>query len=520
MGKEKSNQVNIYRISKDYKFNELDFNKVKDFEKEFEDENQKLFIRRMKPAIPNWLNYIEPLVTSNLEKIKNYNSSFILLINHKQNIYALAGGYCYSLMEKYIDKDFGIKIALRMINENHIKAINQRSLKGTTRQIFRAVTGYDPAFDRENVNRILNSIIGKGEFEGKSFQISGKSALSLRTIKDIKKINEVLNEIEIIEKKPENIQFPKSYEIENNEMIIQELNEEMLKIINDYWKGNSNRENLFLELKDPLSQIRCINFKAQYKNKIIEFEDFDLDIIKEQFVKDNLIDIPSLIDVKKIILSGYNEDSFEEFKNNFLELLVCEILKNGNYYIKIENNWLRILDEFQKIVDEQILNLDIYDKLPVWDKAINKGEDDYNKFVANEKGWKCLHGPKNLITIKGYSNIELCDIFDQREKIFFHIKKIWGSKSAYLFTQGTTSADLFYNSSEFRQICKDKWPDEFGNDLKVNKIVFGIASDKITNNFPKDMTFFAKLSLYNTINNLKQSEYQTLLAPIKIVNKK
>jgi len=518
MAREKSNKVNIYKIANIFDFDTVDFDDLDGFVKEFEDATRKLFIRRLKPGTPNWLTYLKPLISSNVDQIKNYNSSFILIIKHNVNIYALSGGHAYSKLEKYIEADFGVRMALKMIKEKGILALNQRSLKGSTRQIYRAVIGYDPIFDKDNFTRVLNSLEGTGEFEGRTFRIIGKSALALRTTKDIARLSEVLAEIEAIANQSEKIHFPKSFIVEKEETIVNELNDEMLKMVSAYWRGNSDRDRLYLEFKDAFTQFRCSRFEARFKSTKIEFDDFDLDIIKNLYIDNGIKDVASLDDLKKIMLVGFNEDGFEEFKGKFKDLLVCEIIKDGKSYIKIGNQWLQILDEIQKFINDQLRMIQVLKNfLPEWNKQQYPLEIDYNNFVAEQKQWKCMD--QQCIVMERPSKIELCDIFDKTEKRFFHIKETWGSKSAYLFTQGSTAAEFFYNSVNFRQKCLEKWPDQFNGDYFDYKVVFGIVSNKSSDDeFPLNMTFFAKLNLYNAISILSQIGYKSFLAPIKVIN--
>lgn len=516
MRREKSNKINIYRISRTFSFNDLDFDGKNGFEKAFEDTTQKLYIRRSWGGIPAWLEYLKPIIGDDVQGIKNANSSFILIIKHNDSIYALSGGSGYSKLENFIEPEFGINIALRIIDEKRILALNQRSLKGSTRQIYRSVIGYDPLFDKGNFTRMLNAIEGKGEFEGKLFRISGKSSLMLRTTKDVAKLSEVLLDIEAIALREEKVHFPKSFETLKDEALIKELNVEMFKMVADYWKDIGDRERLYLEFKDALIQFRCTKFKGKFNRQEIELEDFDLDTIKQLFKERGIVEIKSIDELSKIDFSGFNEDGFEEFEDSLQNLLICEILKEGNTYLKVGKRWLRVLDEIQKFIDEEIKSVTILrELLPKWDSKQQSSELEYNKFVAENFKYECMD--RKCIQIHK-SKIELCDIFDQKGKRFFHIKETWGSKSAYLFTQGSTSAEFFVGSKEFRDKCKKQWPSIITDDYSGFEVVFGIASNKATENaFPLNMTFFAKLNLYNAISILKQIEYKTFLSPIKKV---
>src|SRR5699024_11089208 len=95
------------------------------------------------------------------DSIINRSCGFLLLKRHGDNVYAITGGYAYTEIRDAILEDFGLQIALRMIDESGLANIKQRSLKGSVRQIMRAVAGYDPLFESENYNRMLDGLEGK-----------------------------------------------------------------------------------------------------------------------------------------------------------------------------------------------------------------------------------------------------------------------------------------------------------------------------------------------------------------------
>ena len=517
MSRVKSHRINVYHVKEEITINDIDLTSEGFFE-EHSDNKIKIFTQIQNPSTPSWRNYLKKYISSDIEKIVNKTSSFVLLYNHNDNLYCLTGGYGHNKIKAYIRNNFGIDIALRMIDEKGISAINQRSMKGHTRQIYRAVRGYDPLFDKENYTRILNVIEGKGKFLGRKFRVTGKDSLTLRTEKDIEKLDEVFDEIENVALEEEKVHFPKSYSVVKDISLIESLNARAFDLISKFWAGQENRERLYLEFEDPFVQFRCDKFNVLFKRKSVDFSDFDLDVVRNSLVNEGILTIDELEDLGKMKLSGFNEDGFEEFsKESLWNLLVCEVTQNNKSYIKFKKQWLQILDEIKKFLDEQISNIPAdLNILPEWNKNNFPEELDYNKHVAALKGWKCLDS--DFIYIEGKSKIELCDLFNKSSRQFFHIKNTWGSKSAYLFTQGVTSAESYVNSSSFRKKCKEKWPDEFDVYHQPCEVVFGIASEKdITNNFPLNMTFFAKVNLYNAVTILKNLDYSVKLAPIRIV---
>ena len=86
MERKTSNKINMFKIHEDIHFDELDFKSI-GYDKEYEDLNKKLFVQKTKFSSPQWLQYLQNLL-SNSSSILNATSSFILLCKHNRNIYA------------------------------------------------------------------------------------------------------------------------------------------------------------------------------------------------------------------------------------------------------------------------------------------------------------------------------------------------------------------------------------------------------------------------------------------------
>jgi uncharacterized protein (TIGR04141 family) len=509
-------KIVIYKLRSHELVSEIDLTSA-GYYLEFDNGNQRLFVNRGRRSKPHWFDYIKPLLSTHVNDITNTSTSFILLIHHKESGYAITGGYGYTTISDHIVADFGLNVVLRMLDPSTISTIQQRALKGTTRQLLRAVSGYNPMFDRDNFNRVLNSLEGKGIFEGKRFRVSGRSSLTLRTVRSVNDVSDVLDDIESIISKSEQIHFPRSYEIVTDNDLLSTLDRNMLDAFLAYWAGDASREKIYLEFDDPFTQFQCTKFKITYQRKRIETEDFDLDIIRAAFLKNNIL-LEGDDFLHHLYVTGIGDDDQEIFSREPLDnMLVFEITLHGHDYIRLGTKWCRILDEMQSFIKDELRNIHI-DRtlLPAWDKGAHESENEYNNFVAKSTGWACLDA--DFVYIEGRSKIEVCDLFDKSQNQFIHVKDTWGSKSAYLFTQGTTSAEMYRQSVLFRQKCAEKWPDLFDGDIREATVVFGIASHQaIETDFPHNMTYFAKLNLYNATMLLRQYGFTVVVAPIAIL---
>lgn len=523
----KTNRINIFKINNTFSLS--DFSSINGYNKIFSDKTSYLFIQKNKESIPEWSKFISSLSPS--YSFKNSSNSFIYLKIHKHGLYALTGGYGHKVIQDYIDDEFGLNVALRLIDNLSLSSIHQFSIKSQTRQIQRSVANYNPNFDNENYNKILKSISGKGCFSGKKFLIQGKSSIVLRTEKDIKNIEYVLDEINEILEQEEKIKIFKSYKQVKDRELIHKLNLNCYRKLYKFYKNiDSNDSTLYLDLPDPFKRFNYSEYELSIKNKNFKINELDIDEIKV-LIQENFQMNLSLKELLHIHIMGITTEGEKDFyHNNSLErLIVCETSLNNQHYVKLDGKWFNILDNIISFIDDKIRNITIEnDYLPKWNttdienKIIsieqNEGrktyaEQIYNDEISKHKGFLLLD--RNLIKTDENSKIELADLYDHGKNRFIHVKNVWGAKSSYLFSQAYIASTLYANSKEFREKCTSAFTIS-EEARKTVVIAIAIESKKISG-FPLNMSSFSKISLFNTINNIRNDGYDVILTPIEII---
>ena len=155
------------------------------------------------------------------------------------------------------------------------------------------------------------------------------------------------------------------------------------------------------------------------------------------------------------------------------------------------------------------------EKTILFNNSIGKksyAEQVYNEKLAENDNFKLLD--RDLIQLGGHSKIELADLYDSSKNRFIHVKNTWGAQASYLFSQASVSSTLYANSKDFRDKCQEHFEIE-SSERKTIVIAMAIESKKI-NDFPLNMSYFAKLSLYTAVSNIRNNGYDVVLAPISI----
>lgn len=483
-------------------------------------DSHTFYFRDNYPTPPSWLDFVKDLLPDGQKEFRNYSCAFLYLTTCDGVLFALSGGAGYSIIQNYVDNDFGIEVAVRMIKDQaKIKSLMQRAFKGVVRQMVRNVENYSLNWDRENYDKVLNGVSGKGEFLGRTGGIIGKSSISFRTETKLRDINNVISKITRLLSEPKSIDIPKSFSVLNNPETIASAQNALVDSFNSYWTSQSGRENLYAEFDDPLTQFSCDRFSitvgGRKRGRKFELEDFDLDLIDQE--KKDLLGLPeslSIEDIKKIDVYGYDSNGVLHASLKLYDMLVYDVNIDGKDYVKLGKRWFLIEQQFVSTLDEMIASMELVSDFPDWDINVHPKELDYNRSFASSISGQCLD--QDLVHI-GIQKIELCDVYEHTSKAFYHIKNVWGAKSSYLFLQGSTALHFYTKDAGFRNECSRKWPTIFQRKIKTGNVIFGIAMDPIkANDFPKNLTFFAKLNLVEACNRIRDLGFTPKIGAIKL----
>lgn len=521
--KEKTHHLNIYRLKDDAPA-------LKDISPEVHfpayrleseslggDYQFRLFIQRNAQHPPAWCELLKPIL-KNPDNILSNSPSFILLVKNGETQYSVTGGFGHARIKSLIDIDYGLHMALRIIHPETINSVTQKALKGSTRQIYRAVVGYRPNLDLDNYNRFLKSVTGKSIDPNLGASVAGKSSLLINTKTKFENFEKFFTELDAIYKRKPLTEFPKSYTAVNDPSEIKKLEDELIREFATFVADGKDRDRLYLEFDDLLTQFQCTSFSIETSGRATDIPYFNLESIREVLLKER-VTVAEIKDLSKIKINGFNDDKRPIVEQEpLLDLLVYEIDLKGSSYILFNKKWFRIYDDFKRHIDSQIETIRIHaGMMPDWDLAKHKEEKFYNEHVSKLTKWENLD--RQLISVQGLTNIEVCDLYNRKDRQFIHVKKTWGSKSTYLFSQGFVSGESLFISAAFRQACHKQWKHLFESDYQRGaEVTYAIADNNAFHkSFPTNLSFFSKLGLAQNTQNLRSMGYEVSLSPIKLI---
>lgn len=117
-----TNYQKALKIGTNYIYTEYDFNSTIDVE-------GKIIIGKTKTSEPNWKKLLQQGVDVTIPDIDNTSNRAVVFFNIQKRIFAIPFGYGKHLIqEESIDREFGLKTALNIINADKLLSIDKANI--------------------------------------------------------------------------------------------------------------------------------------------------------------------------------------------------------------------------------------------------------------------------------------------------------------------------------------------------------------------------------------------------------
>jgi len=473
---EKKIQVGIYQIedialeeisqkitSKGYALQELDEN---------EQLNYKLFLyyKKNPPTDPKWKDFLAPIVKADqniLLRGKSNSESFILLVSNDDstNIFAIAGGTGYFIIQEDINVNFGIDILSRIISkeEKILKSIREKSVVGGilgTTKFFRSnfnlieTDNFGKIFQELKANLDKDILIGKlgldEEIIKKDSVCIAKSSFKVNKSISFDQLLTVIKGCESILENEEPIVVNNVEKLAKNKNIDLITNLEN-QLLNQLWDRFNKTDDSFLfdlchrNLEQYITAAHYVVKKNTSKKPFFPEHDFeellDIDDLFDQLhghrsCPENINDLKKLVNT--LYIYSYDEEGNLLTKDTLIAHVLGDVSFNDKKYFFIDKAWYHIKEEFMSILNDfcqsfistnYIENLDI-----TW---------NYPEEVENDYNYKYLNNENTIVLDKiTPENIEACDIlkWDDDKLYLIHVKAGFGNTMRDLCSQIAISA--------------------------------------------------------------------------------
>ena len=469
-------------------------------------EAANVYIRKAQPHPPSWA----ALFSGYVDKHAIGNSSSpgaVLVIELKKAKFMITFGLGRHLIQDaFIQRDYGLKVALNSIGEDKLKSIDKASHERTPlnsrTQASKGVDIFELALNTEV--DLLTAITGSSKVEQFGAQVTGRDALTLNVKEGLSGFCEILKGTYKFYKKDD---YKKSFGwVDNFRCIKDKILQEKLDLkLLELLKTDPIPSNCWLAEPEIIDWESTAFYVFEKKGKRTSYYP-ELRLEKLMQVIESKYENFSVDDLRNHAISS-TDDNYNTIKSwSSYNCMYAEIIDDNSLYILQNGGWFNVENNFVKKVNSAISKIDTYNhQLPEYDHG---SEGDYNEFVATHDSYIKMD-KKNVVYGGGRSSIEYCDLVKDAVDLI-HVKRGTASSSlSHLFAQGEVSAELFSSDSKFRAVLNNKLPDELRID-DVNerpntgnyKVVYAIVSEK-----PGELTlpFFSKVRLKNAyyyVNNL------------------
>jgi len=446
---------------------------------------------------PKWLKLLSDAASNkkDLNNLWNMTASFVITIATSKNSYAVAGGQGAFAIQQFIEPQFGLEIAARVLPSNRLRNIKTKLLAGQTQQedyTYRGYFNYD--IDPLAWEKLTKELIGDLntetiqdlldlELEGKKrVRLHAKeSSFSLKKALTFGELKTMANAFDKAIKKKPLFDLVTGFKEVGSKDLRQKLNDNLLIALSKQFKDYKKDPDSFTEttigisLNDPKVLLLCSDFKVSIRKDTANLEDFDLwelfSVINgykgEFFKKSHLTNIKVL---------GADDDGTVQFEQTLRSMLYAEIKHGKHNYALIDGKWYLMTDEFLKRMTSTVVNIlkEACEELPgytmpCW-KRTKDGkvitEPDYIDNLGKKSGYSVLHNKH--VYIKGTDRSEICDVLDQTQStnLLVFIKKGIKSHLREVFAQASSSALSLARLPQFSEASADKVSKVTGVKLK------------------------------------------------------
>lgn len=480
----------------------------------------KIAIAKSRSKEPEWKEILQNFTPEKIEIPPNVSNRAVFLAKIEGRIMAITFGYGKSLLrDNFIERDFGVKTALNLLNKDQIRNVNSTSIENmivyTQKQSSISTSQQD--FSINQFNDILMSISGNANSADDAISLSGKDSLSV-TVK-----------MDILELKSKLTKYLEAYNsdeyIGNGFAWVDNVREV---------KEKNKKENLFAELAKKIERgelediyiappdivdwegVKGFTLSARTYTEI----GYDIDYINYfQNVKKG---VDLLAKLKRDYLIIVDFEGNEQKVCNIMKAIITQIRLEDKMYVLIQEKWLAVDQNFYEEVHSYIKTIPICN-LEFKECKKDENEGDYNDRMASNSEFCVMN--KRLISVKGgKKQIEACDIFT-KNKEFIHVKNKYSSSAlSHLFSQGKVSAKCFMSDEVYRENVYNIVKDKLGNEIfdfryKPNaneyEVVYAIIDEKEKGTISERLPFFSLVNLMQAVQELDSMNMRFSVAFIK-----
>jgi uncharacterized protein (TIGR04141 family) len=466
---------------------------------------------------PNWVKYVDPAVVGGVQGVQSASGSGMLILKVDQHAFALTFGYGRSFLNQAkIERRFGLKVALNLIDERQIRSLDTKKFDemvvSTNTQTSR--TTELPTFGVDVLRDIVRAVTGTAPADTGYKSLSGADALVVGVGNAVTDLPSLLRDLytHFTDTKYQAAFGWIDHLAEvKDPSLVAKLDSELI--------GNlraSDTTTTHMSMPENLEWEDIEHFLITPTRKHA-YAELDLDEYLAQPPTDAAKLTIDLLKQRKVSVKFISSaDAVARW--SVYQCLVSEHRVDGSLYALIEGRWFEIAQTLVDQVDAAI------SALPAATVSLPAGfpgehEGDYNTRAAAASGDLTLLDRELVAPDGAKTRIEFCDLMSTDGSLIHVKRKTRSSTLSHLFAQGQVSAESLSDGPLRDQVraaiersagaadCSG-WLDLVApSDLPINREKVTITFAVIANSSAAGvewLPFFSRLALMQTVRDLSR----------------
>ena len=402
--------------------------------------SRKSFSRR-----PGWATYLDPVVDGGVQGLQSSSASGLLLLEVDNHTFALTFGYGRSFLDQArIERRFGLKVALNVIDERQIRSLDTKKFDemvvSTNTQTSR--TTELPTFGVDILRDILRAVTGKAPEASGYKSLSGADALVLGVDKPVTDLPALLRDLHshYTATKYQTAFGWVDHLSEVRDPALETALDEQL--VTQLRASDTSATHMAMPENLEWGDIEHFLIVPTRKRS---YDELDLD----EYLSQKATDAPNLtvalLKGRKVSVK-FLRSADPDTRWSVFQCLVSEQRLSGVLYALIEGRWFSIADSLVKQVDSAIA------AIPAATVTLPAGlpgesEGDYNVRAVSTCADLALLDKELVAPDGSRTRIEFCDLISTDGSLVHVKRKSRSSTLSHLFAQGHVSAEALVDGT-------------------------------------------------------------------------
>lgn len=399
----------------------------------------RFYSKKSFSRIPGWVKYIDPVVDGGVQGVQSASAAGLLLLKVDDHVFALTFGYGRSFLNQAkIERRFGLKVALNLIDERHIRSLDTKKFDemvvSTNTQTSR--TTELPTFGVDILRDILRAVTGLAP-DGSGYKsLSGADALVLGVNKPVTDLPTLLRDIYsqfTATKYQAAFGWVDHLAEVKDPGLIAGLDEQLVEHLRA-----SDTTSTHMAMPENLEWEDIEHFLISPTRKHT-YEELDLDDYLTQPQTDAANVTIDLLKGRKVSVKFISSaDAVARW--SVYQCLVSEQRVNERLYALVEGKWFEIAETLVQQVDTAVSAIPVATvSLPAGQPG--EAEGAYNARAASLSADLALLDKELVAPDGSTTRIEFCDLISTDGSLVHVKRKSRSSTLSHLFAQGHVSAE-------------------------------------------------------------------------------